>query len=1456
MADTCVEPTKTDETGDCRRASTVPGGSGKPPEMWLRGSGIRGVKMAAVTTVSALIGQSPGMVALREQISRVLGRQAAAARRSPAILILGETGTGKGLVATTIHRAGARARGPFIDVNCAAIPETLMEAELFGWERGAFTDARQAKPGLFQAAHGGTIFLDEIGLLPMALQAKLLKVIEEQQVRRLGGTRSDAVDVWVIAATSEDLDEAIRARRFREDLYHRLTVLTLRLPALRERGDDVVMLGEHFLARACDDYGLPRKTLTPEAHAALKAHAWPGNVRQLANVMERAVLFTDSSAVTPAALGLTSAAPKPAPSSSSFADASRGAVLEDAMRDVERARLLDALEASGGNITRAAERLGLPRNTLRYRLDRHGLALEPGSPRRRGGRPSGSLARPDSAVTAPDSGPATGTATAGPRRLTLLQVTLISSRTEPHSSEMTRALEGVMDKMRDFGGWVDSVGPASLIVVFGLDPAEDAQRRAVHAAVAIRQASVRARREDSLRPDVTSAVHTASLRVTRADGEVVIDSDGLSEARAHLQALLARADPGSVVIGASAAGALGRHFELAPVGASPDGGVAYRLVSSDERAIRRARFVGRERELRLLGERFEQARAGEGQAVMVVGEPGIGKSRLMQELRRRLGDGAAWVEAQAVPFGRARPFHPVVDMLRQACGIEEGDATATVITKLEHRVRRLDERLVPTLSFLRSLLGVDPGDPAVEAMDPKLRRVEILNATQQMLARAAEAQPHVMVLEDAHWMDAATEEWAARLAESLAAQRVLLVVTYRPGYTPPFGDHTFHTRLALPTLSLDDSVRMARELLGNVPDDLEALIVSKAEGNPFFLEELVRSVAGLGTTGPLDTALVPDTIQDAVTARIDRLAEAPRRALRVAAVIGREFSRRLLSRVVETQTPLDEALRELRAVELIREQRLFPDVSYTFKHALTHEVAYQSIPVEERRALHLRIAQAIETEHGDRVAEVAGVLARHYVAAEDWERALVHLVRAAKEAARAFATRDALELYDEALEAAARLPGGRERVIGIHQARSALYFVVSDFERSRQAAGLARDLAHEAGDAIREGVALAAMSWAATWARDLDGAVAHAREAIDLATPVVAEAVLARAQFTIGFVQAVTGGLDEAKNFIQSTLVSSRSAGDLVHESLALAMGGLIKNWEGEYGAADQLHTQGLAIAREHNLLVPLLFSAFLRGLTLAGKGSYTEALSTFHEGLVLSEKVGDEVFHHRLLNCLGWLRFELGDLDGAAELNRRSAEGGRRRNDPGTLPNAELNLGDIFLARGDLAAARELLGGVDRLARDPNTSAWMRFRYSIRLHASLGDLALAQGDLEQARRHAERCLELAARTNARKNLVKGWRLAGEVACAARHWSDAARALNEARVIAETIGNPTQLWRTYAALARLRAEQGDKEAARRAAVAGQEVVDNVLAGLRDAGLRASLDGLALVRELRARAAGG
>jgi DNA-binding NtrC family response regulator len=317
------------------------------------------------TRLEALRGESPRIVAIRAQIAQLLARQAGA-RRLPPLLILGETGTGKGLLAGAIHQAGPRRDGPFVAVNCAAIPETLLEAELFGYERGAFTDARQAKAGLFQTAHGGTLFLDEIGLLPTALQGKLLTVLEDRAVRRLGSTRSEPVDVALVAATSVDLKHAIDDRQFREDLYHRLAVISIELPPLRARGGDILQLADHFLARACADYGLSPRSLTPDARARLVAYGWPGNVRELANALERVALLSVTDEITAGMLDflVTKAA--------DGAEASAPTV-PGSMEDALRGHVEAALRANGGNIRRTAAALDISRNTLRARMDKYGL---------------------------------------------------------------------------------------------------------------------------------------------------------------------------------------------------------------------------------------------------------------------------------------------------------------------------------------------------------------------------------------------------------------------------------------------------------------------------------------------------------------------------------------------------------------------------------------------------------------------------------------------------------------------------------------------------------------------------------------------------------------------------------------------------------------------------------------------------------------------------------------------------------------------------------------------------------------------------------------------------------------------------------------------------------------------------------------------------------------------------
>jgi tetratricopeptide (TPR) repeat protein len=647
-----------------------------------------------------------------------------------------------------------------------------------------------------------------------------------------------------------------------------------------------------------------------------------------------------------------------------------------------------------------------------------------------------------------------------------------------------------------------------------------------------------------------------------------------------------------------------------------------------------------------------------------------------------------------------------------------------------------------------------------------------------------------VVYEDVHWMDQATEESLLFAADSIPNSRILQILSYRPGYHHPLGERSYHTRIALDNLSTADSAEMTKAILAteHLPEELHTLIVRKAEGNPFFVEEVVKSLHEIGAlrrddghyvlAKRLDEIFIPDTIQDVIMARIDRLAEAPKKTLQLASVIGREFTRRLVDRLAEIRERTEEFLRDLKAIELIYEKSLFPELAYMFKHALTHEVAYNSLLVQRRKELHRLVGFAIQELYADRIAEQYEVLGHHFFKAEEWNKALDYLLKAAEKATKAFAIREAVALYDQAMDAAERLGDAVDikTLMSIRQAKMSLCFILSNFEHSRAEGERLLALARRAGDRVTEGAALAGMGNASLWTHDFNRALDYSRQAITVASEVGAKPVLAGGHFVTGFVYGVTARLDAAGHELGQALTISREAGDVLHEALSLCFIGLTTNWAGNYDEASRLISEGLRIARENNLLVPLIYGLFMHGVTLIGKGDYDAAVVTLEEGLALSEKVGDEVQCHRMLNSLGWLYMECGDLDRAIDFNRQGAEGARKRGDRETIANPEINLGDIFLAKGDLTLANEFLDGVYRLVKDPATSEWMRWRYSTHLFASLGDLSLARGDYTKAREFSDHCLDLATRTRSKKNLVKAWRLQGEIAQARRQWNEAENA--------------------------------------------------------------------------------
>jgi len=945
--------------------------------------------------VDELIGDSPAIATVKQRV-RALLRGQEGARRFPPVLLQGETGTGKGLLARIIHRAGPRSAGPFVDINCAAIPENLLEVELFGYERGAFTDARRPKEGLVQAADGGTLFLDEISLMPAGLQAKLLTVLETQVVRRLGATRTARVNVAVIAATNDDLAAAVGEGRFRHDLYHRLAVVTLNLPALRQRREDIERLADHILATVCAEYGMAPRALSADARAALRAYAWPGNVRELGNVIERAALLATARTITAACLGLTGTS---------------GAVGTIAAQEARgpdgspRDRLTAALDATGWNITRTAAQLGVTRNTVRAWMRRFGLRAP--HPVAAGAEPP--PATPGGAHDADADRARTATLHWHRRRVVFLRARL-HCEADGWSAVTTRLLDRCIEKVRSFGGRVDEVGRRGLLATFGTEPAEDAPRRAANAALALR--SIVARQQGGERPvavAVDIGVHASRVMIASVGERLEVDQDDRGAVSRALDAL----EPighGQVVLTEAAARLLDRDAELR----RRDAPGAPGMVLVAPRAVPAGAFVGRGREIEALMRLLDRALEARGQLVSLVGDAGIGKTRVVREFIQTLsGESVAVREGRCTPYGAQVPYFPVTDLLRAALGVADDAGADALSAATRARLEPLGPDALARAPYVEALL--DPRrTTALAPSSPEAFKRRTFEAVRQLLIAQQALTPVVLVFEDVHWIDPTSEQLLSELADVLVGHRVLVVTTSRPGYRLPWAGRSHVTQLSLGPLSDRDSRKLMASLLDTGADEaLADTIVSRAAGNPFFLEELARA-ARSGETPP--GSGLPANVADVVAARIDALGDAEREILQLAAVIGPDVPVRLLVEAAARPVgAVREALDRLQFLEFVHATRFDPDAAYGFSHPLTCEAAYESVVGEERGRLHASVARAIERVAPDTGERRPETLARHYAAAGRAHEAVELLHRAGELAVRRSANAEAIAHLERAL---------------------------------------------------------------------------------------------------------------------------------------------------------------------------------------------------------------------------------------------------------------------------------------------------------------------------------------------------------------------------------------------------------------------------------------------------------
>jgi class 3 adenylate cyclase/tetratricopeptide (TPR) repeat protein len=1034
----------------------------------------------------------------------------------------------------------------------------------------------------------------------------------------------------------------------------------------------------------------------------------------------------------------------------------------------------------------------------------------------------------------------------------------------------------MMDAVHAYEGTVNEVSGDGIMAIFGAPIAhEDHALRACRAALDMQHA-VRRSTEQAAPGSVGQAIR---LRVGLNSGEVVvraINNDltitySAMGMTTHLAARMEQsAAPGSIRLTNDTLRHVGGLIDVRPRGEIKVKGVTQPVLVYELRGRGKAqtrleaatlagltRFVGREQEMRAVEERFAEADAGQGQVVSIVGDPGIGKSRVLMEFRERIGERASWVEGRCVSFGQSMAFHPVIDLMRRNFRIEEQDPAEVVREKVTAGVARIGPGFESRLPYVFYMLGVaEPGDP-VQRVDPQIRRAETFDALRQLLLRAAERKPQVMVYEDLHWSDNATREFLRFLLDSIPRSRVLILLTLRPGHDLALADRTYATRLVLRNLSTEESAEMTAALLASadLPPELHALVQRKAEGNPFFVEELIKSLSETGAIHrdgtrwmlgrPLDQIVVPNTIQDVLMARIDHLEEEPRQTLQLAAVIGREFTQRLLDRIAEIRRGTTAVLRELQAIELIHEKALFPELAYMFKHALTQDVAYGSLLTPRRRELHRRIGEAIEELYADRLAEHYTVLAYHFGRGEDWARAADYFEQAAEQAAAAFAIQEAIALSDQALAALDHRgddAGVTAKQADLHARKAGLLMLLSDFNRAHGEHERAADMARQLHDGIREGTAFAEMALASVYAHSFDRGVQEAQKAMAVGRAIGSNEVIAAGQFSVSFIAALTGALDDgAKGFNVACRLTSHTRSSFYHIA-SRAMLCEIDNWRGNYSKAITRGKEARLQGQESNLVFAHLFILFSLGLPLTGIGKCDEALSVFSEGLQLAEKVGDEIWRNRLLNCMGWVHAECGGLERAIEFNERGVGVSRERGDPEVIANCELNLGDAARARNDLPLAREYFESVRGLADRRSTSDWMKWRYSQHLFAGMGETWLALDEPTKAGDFCDQCLDLAARTDSRKYLARGWRLRGEIAKARLDWEEAEQALRKALTLAKRVGNPTQLWQTQLALGQLHRDTCRVDAASVSFAAAQKVIDDIGRSLHTPELKEGFDG--------------
>jgi class 3 adenylate cyclase/tetratricopeptide (TPR) repeat protein len=621
-----------------------------------------------------------------------------------------------------------------------------------------------------------------------------------------------------------------------------------------------------------------------------------------------------------------------------------------------------------------------------------------------------------------------------------------TSLSEKLGSEETYALmdeiyEILIHKVHDYEGTVNELTGDGIMALFGAPIAlEDAPQRAIRSALAIHREitglSDRMKQEKGIPPlKMRIGIHTGPVVVGTLGNDLRVEFKAVGDTVNLASRMEGLAEPGTTYVTEETFKLTEGFFRFESLGAKAIKGKekpvkVYRVIAPSTRRTRfdvsaergLTPFIGRERELELLLDGFERVKAGKGQAFSIVSEAGCGKSRLLYEFRKAIAnEDVTFLEGRCLSYSRSVTYHPVIDILKSNFDIHEGEGDQEIRGKVKKGLRLIGVDEPSTLPYLLELLSVKDSGIDQISMSPEARKDRIIEACRKIVLKGSEVRPLILAIEDLHWLDKSSEDVLRTHLESIPGSRILLVFTYRPEFVHTWGAKSYHNQLTLHRLSNRESLEMVTHILGTKEVDkaLEELILEKAEGVPFFIEEFIRSLRDLKIIEKKENAChlskdiqhlaIPSTIQDVIMARIDSLPEGAKEVLQIGSVIEREFSYPLMNRV--TGLPEKELLSHLSVLkdsELLYERGIYPQSNYVFKHALTREVAYDSILAKRKKKLHEDIGNAIEVLYKDNLSEHYEILAEHFIRSENYEKGAEYSRLAGRRAEKKASFNDAI----------------------------------------------------------------------------------------------------------------------------------------------------------------------------------------------------------------------------------------------------------------------------------------------------------------------------------------------------------------------------------------------------------------------------------------------------------------